>query len=51
MANQSEKIRSINAIGWDGVNSTVQPLKNQTEQSDLDISFAQCFQTEAGQNV
>tara|TARA_R110000822_G_scaffold105987_2_gene233970 strand:+ start:36 stop:326 length:291 start_codon:yes stop_codon:yes gene_type:complete len=51
MSNQSEKIRSINAIGWDGVNSTVQPFKNKTEQSDLDISFAQCFNTEAGQNV
>ena len=51
MANQSEKIRSINAVGWDGLNSTVQPFKNKTEQNDLDISFAQCFNTEAGQNV
>ena len=51
MANQSEKIRSINSVGWDGVNSTVQPFKNKTEQNDLDIAFAKCFQTEAGQNV
>jgi len=52
MANQSEKIRSINAVGWDGVNSTVEPFRqDKNEQRDLDTCFAQCFQTESGKKV
>ena len=38
MSNQSEKIRSINAVGWDGVNSTVEPFRqDKNDQRDLDI--------------
>lgn len=51
MANQSEKIRSINAVGWDGLNPNTVPFKDKNLQNELDIAFAKCFQTEAGQVV
>ena len=51
MSNQSEKIRSINSVGWDGVNSNAQPFPNKNEQSDVDMQYALCFQTEAGRKV
>jgi hypothetical protein len=51
--NQADRIRSINAIGWDGVNAENQPIKltNQDLQKELDIQFKRCFGTESGQKV
>jgi|GEM_PF-409624 hypothetical protein len=51
--NQADRIRSINAIGWDGVNAENQPIKltNQDLQKELDIQFKRCFGTEYGQKV
>jgi|TARA_R110000822_G_scaffold308074_2_gene435690 hypothetical protein len=51
MSTQSEKIRSINSVGWDGLNSNPQPFVNKNEQSDIDMQYALCFQTEAGRKV
>tara|TARA_R100000908_G_C3717557_1_gene121647 strand:+ start:129 stop:425 length:297 start_codon:yes stop_codon:yes gene_type:complete len=51
--NQADRIRSINAIGWDGVNAENQPIKltNQDLQKELDIQFKRCFGSESGQKV
>ena len=53
MANQAEKIRSINTPGWDGVNSTADTvrLNNISEQQAMDLIYKRCFSTEAGQEV
>ncbi len=51
--NQAEKIRSINSVGWDGVNAENQPIKLSTTdlQKELDIQFKRCFGSEAGKKV
>jgi len=51
--NQSEKIRSINSIGWDGVEADGEPIhiQNVDLQRDLDIQFKRCFETESGKKV
>jgi hypothetical protein len=51
--NQADKIRSINAIGWDGVNAESAPIQltSQNLQRDLDIQFKRCFGSESGQKV
>ena len=53
MANQAEKIRSINTPGWDGVNATADSfrLNNMSEQQGMDLIDKRCFSTEAGQEV
>ncbi len=50
---QAEKIQSINAPGWDGVDATGEPirLQNIDLQRSLDINFKRCFETEAGKKV
>ena len=50
---QAEKIQSINAPGWDGVDATDEPirLQNIDLQRNLDINFKRCFETEAGKKV
>lgn len=50
---QAEKIQSINAPGWDGVDATNEPIriKNLDLQRDTDIQFARCFSTEEGKKV
>tara|TARA_R110002012_G_C11587492_1_gene605919 strand:- start:28 stop:324 length:297 start_codon:yes stop_codon:yes gene_type:complete len=51
--NQADRIRSINDIGWDGVNAENQPTKltSTNLQRELDIQFKRCFETEAGKKV
>ena len=51
--NQADKIRSINEIGWDGVEAGAEPIRshNVDLQRDLDIQFKRCFETEAGKKV
>tara|TARA_R100000900_G_scaffold57142_2_gene46422 strand:+ start:63 stop:359 length:297 start_codon:yes stop_codon:yes gene_type:complete len=51
--NQADRIRSINDIGWDGVNAENQPTKltSTNLQRELDIQFKRCFKTEAGKKV
>ena len=50
---QAERIRSINSPGWDGVDSSVTHLErpNTSAQTDLDIQYKRCFDTEAGKKV
>ena len=48
MANQADKIRSINSVGWDGVNATetVHPIRHDLDQQmSLDVAFRKTFQT------
>tara|TARA_R100001440_G_scaffold15988_2_gene27098 strand:- start:4534 stop:4836 length:303 start_codon:yes stop_codon:yes gene_type:complete len=50
---QAEKIRSINAPGWDGLDADAELIRihNTDLQRDIDIQFKRCFDTEAGQKV
>ena len=51
--NQADRIRSINDIGWDGVNAENQTTKltSANLQKELDIQFKRCFETESGKKV
>lgn len=54
MANQADKIRSINSVGWDGVNATetVHPIRHDLDhQMSLDVAFRKTFQTKEGKRV
>lgn len=47
-----EKIRSINAPGWDGVNAEAAvPLQNINVMREMDQTFKRCFNTVAGKKV
>ena len=48
--NQADKIRSINAPGWDGLETDDAPIviHDVNLQRDLDIVFKRTFDTEAG---
>jgi hypothetical protein len=49
---QAQRIQSINAPGWDGVDATVTHLEMPSNsQRDLDILFKRCFDSEAGKKV
>ena len=51
--NQADKIRSINAPGWDGLETDDAPIviHDVNLQRDLDIVFKRTFDTEAGKKV
>ena len=51
--NQADKIRSINAPGWDGLETDNAPIviHDVNLQRDLDIVFKRTFDTEAGKKV
>jgi hypothetical protein len=42
---QSEKIRSINDPGWEGLDAVPDNTKQKTEQRELDVAFATIFTT------
>ena len=50
--NQADRIRSINDIGWDGVDATpALKFENKDLQQELDFLFSRTFSTEAGKKV
>jgi hypothetical protein len=51
--NQSEKIQSINDVGWEGVNATNEPIRlvNRQAEKEINIQFKRCFDTEEGHAV
>lgn len=51
--NQADKIRSINAPGWDGLETDDAPIviHDVNLQRDLDIVFKRTFDSEAGMKV
>ena len=49
--NQSQKIQSINAPGWDGLDDEPIVFESIDLQRELDIQFKRCFSTEAGKKV
>jgi len=55
VANQADKIRSINSIGWDGLETgqgQVHPIRSDIDhQISLDIAFRKTFQTKEGKRV
>lgn len=50
---ESQKIQSINNIGWDGVDATNEPIQiiNREKQRELNIAFKRCFSTKDGETV
>ena len=48
--NQSEKIRSINTPGWDGLDATPQLVEIDT-QTETDRAYWRLFNSEDGQKV
>ena len=53
MANNADKIRDINSVGWDGLDANVHQLRinDINEQQKLDIAYSKCFQTNEGRSV
>ncbi|QDP60357.1 MAG: hypothetical protein Unbinned4509contig1000_27 [Prokaryotic dsDNA virus sp.] len=50
--NQAERIRSINDIGWDGVDaSPTLKFENKDLQQELDMLFKRTFTSESGIKV
>ena len=53
MANNADKIRDINSVGWDGIDANVHQLRiNDIDaQRKLDIAYRKCFLTAEGREV
>jgi|TARA_R100000278_G_scaffold1258_4_gene2591 hypothetical protein len=53
VANNADKIRDINSVGWDGLDANVHQLRinDINEQQKLDIAYSKCFQTNEGKAV
>jgi|TARA_B000000557_G_C20807297_1_gene458312 hypothetical protein len=53
VANQAEKIRDINSVGWDGLDANVHHLRinDMDVQRKLDYAYRKCFQTAEGKEV
>lgn len=53
MANQADKIRDINSVGWDGLDANVHHLRlnDADAQIKLDYAYSKCFGTKEGKAV